>query len=115
VEEISCGFRLRYRTLDGMDRVLAQIALDFAPGGVWETADTRLRPQPGQVIFLKNGGGVMRYGADGIRISPGADGHSAWAMRDSEQAPAHVRVLLTFTTPVDHSFTITGIHNPADV
>lgn len=108
VSEIEGGFRLRYRTLDGLDRVLAQIALDFAPGGIWETGDTRLRPQAGQVIFLTGGAGSMIYGADAIRIAPGAGEHSAWAMRDSEQAPGHVRILLTFVTPVDHTFTITG-------
>ena len=31
------GFDLRFRTLDGLDRVAVQIALDFPPGGIWET------------------------------------------------------------------------------
>jgi len=52
----------------------------------------------------------MRYGSDAIRIGPGAAAHRAWQMRDAETAPAHVRVLLTFVTPVDATFTITGIH-----
>lgn len=100
------GFDFRLRTLDGLDRVAVQIALDFPPGGVWETADTRTRPAAGQTIFLKQGYGVMRYGADGIEIGPGAAAHSMWQMREAEPAPNHVRVLLTFLTPVDHSWTL---------
>ena len=108
VREIAGGFELHYKTLDGLDRSPAQIALDFLPGGVWETGDACFRPQAGQVIFLKSGRGAMSYGHDIIEIGPGAGGHRAWAMRDSEQAPGHVRVLLSFTTPVDHTFTIVG-------
>lgn len=101
VRETDDGLELHYKTLDGMDRVPAQLALDFAPGGVWETDDTALQPQPGQVIFLKSGTGRMRYGNDVIEVSPGADGHRMWAMRDAETAPGLVRVLLTFLTPVE--------------
>jgi len=36
----------------------------------------------------------------------GADAHRMWAMRDSEQAPNHVRVLMTFIAPIDHAFSI---------
>ncbi|MEJ5199147.1 MAG: hypothetical protein WHX53_09505, partial [Anaerolineae bacterium] len=100
------GFDLRYRTLDGLDRVAAQIALDFPPGGVWETADTRTKPAAGQVLFLKQGHGAMRYGHDVIEIGPGAAAHSMWQMREAEPAPNHVRVLLTFLTPVDHVWRI---------
>lgn len=106
IEEVSGGFDLHYRTLDGLERVAAQIAFDFPPGGVWETADTRLQPKAGQVLFLKQGDGTMRYGSDAIRIGPGALAHSMWQMREAETAPDHVRVLLTFLTPVDHRFTI---------
>jgi len=95
------GFDLHYQTLAGLDRVAVQIALDFPPGGVWETADTRLQPQAGQVIFLKQGYGTMRYGNDVIRLGPGASGHGMWQMREAETAPDHVRILLTFRTPVD--------------
>ena len=49
------GLDLRFRTLDGLDGVATQIALDFPPGGVWETADTRIMPAAGQAIFLKQG------------------------------------------------------------
>jgi hypothetical protein len=78
------------------------MAFDFAPGGVWETADTRTNPQAGQNIFLKQGAGTMRYGNDVIQLSPGHAEHSYWDMRAAEPAPDHVRVLLTFFTPVDH-------------
>jgi len=110
VREIANGLELHYKTLEGYDRVPAQIALDFAPGGIWETGDTCLQAQAGQVLFLKRGFGSMRYGSDAIRIGPGAAAHRAWQMRDAETAPAHVRVLLTFVTPADAKFTITGIH-----
>jgi hypothetical protein len=94
---------LRYRTLDGFPGVTAQMAFDFAPGGQWETADTCLRPVAGQVLFLKQGRGTMRYGHHVVEIDGGATAHRMWAMRDAETAPTHVRVLLTFTTPVDHA------------
>jgi len=100
------GFDLRYRTLDGLDRVATQIALDFPAGGIWETADTRTKPAAGQVLFLKQGYATMRYGHDVIEIGPGAAGHGMWQMREAEPAPNHVRVLLTFLTPVDHAWTI---------
>lgn len=105
------GLCVRYKTLTGCDRVTAQIALDFAVGGVWETGDTCFEPEAGQTIFLKNGSGTMRYpGGESIRVSPGADAHRMTRMRDAAPpaAPGLVRVLLTFTTPIDHTFTITG-------
>ncbi|MEJ5312554.1 MAG: hypothetical protein WHX52_22535 [Anaerolineae bacterium] len=101
IREVEGGFDLRYETLDGLDGVAAQVAFDFLPGGVWETDDTLTRPQAGQVLFLKQGYGMMRYGHDVIRIGPGAHAHAMWAMRDAELAPDHVRVLLTFITRVD--------------
>jgi hypothetical protein len=102
VEEVEGGFDLHLRTLNGLEHVAAQIAFDFPPGGVWETGDSRIMPQAGQVIFLKSGYGEMRYGSDAIHIGPGALAHGMWQMRDSELAPNHVRVLMTFWTPVDH-------------
>jgi len=101
IREVDGGFDLRYQILDGLDGVAAQMAFDFPPGGAWETDDTATRPQAGQVLFLKQGYGMMRYGHDVIRIGPGAYAHGMWAMRDAELAPDHVRVLLTFMTPVD--------------
>jgi hypothetical protein len=101
VQEVHEGFDLRVQTLDGLDGVAFQIAFDFAPGGVWESGDTRLAPQSGQVIFLKQGWGEMRYGSDAIRMGPGAYGHGMFAMREAEPAPGHVRILVAFRTPVD--------------
>ena len=95
------GFNLVYRTLDGLDGVAAQVAFDFPPGGIWETADNSLIPQKGQVIFLKQGAGRMRYGNDVIEISPGATAHTMWEMREAQTAPQSVRILLTYRTPVD--------------
>jgi hypothetical protein len=108
--EIEDGFQLHLRTRDGLDRATVQIAFDFPPGGVWETGDTCLRPEPGQVLFLKGGSGTMWYGNDAVRIGPGAHAHRMWRMRDAEPpgAPELVRVLMTFETPVDHAFTVTG-------
>jgi hypothetical protein len=102
VTEVDGGFNLHLQTLSGMDNVAGQIAFDFAPGGVWETVDSRFKPQAGQEIFLKQGTGTMRYGNDVIQISPGHGAHSVWQMHAAESAPDHVRVLLTFFTPVDH-------------
>jgi hypothetical protein len=110
VRLVEQGLELCYRTLQGAEGVTAQLALDFPPGGIWETGDTCLSPQAGQVIFLKQGYGTMRYGNDVIRIGPGAHAHRMWQMRDAETAPDHVRVLLTFTTPVQHTFTLEVYH-----
>ncbi len=101
IREVDGGFDLRYQTLDGLDGIAAQVAFDFPPGGVWETDDIATRPQAGQVLFLKQSYGTMRYGHDVICIGPGAYAHGMWAMRDAELAPDYVRVLLTFMTPVD--------------
>lgn len=103
------GAELRYRNTDGMDDISVQIALDFAPGGVWETGDTALRPEPGQVLFLKSGHGTMRYGAHALTVGPGAGAHRIWAMRDATPpTPGTVRVLLALLTPADHAFTVRG-------
>jgi hypothetical protein len=106
IDPIEGGLQLRYRSREGLEGVMAQIALDFAPGGTWETADTATTTQPGQIMFLKRGWGEMRYGSEVIRIEPGSDGHRMWEMRHAELAPDHVRVILAFLNPVDHAFTI---------
>jgi hypothetical protein len=99
------GFDAHYITLDGLDQVAAQIAFDFPAGGWWETEDTALCPQPGQVIFLKRGYGRMRFENDVIELGPGACAHQYQPMRHSEPpAPGMCRVLLTFVTPVNHRF-----------
>jgi hypothetical protein len=100
------GLDLHYVTLDGAPGVAVQAAFDFPPGGIWETGSARTKPGAGQVIFLKEGYGSMRYGNDVIEIGPGALAHGMWAMRDAEPAPEHVRVLLTFMTPVDCCFSL---------
>jgi hypothetical protein len=95
-----------------LDGVCAQIALDFPSGGVWETNDTSFEPPPGQVIFLKNGYGAMRYpGGDQIRVGPGADAHRMTNMRDAAQPAAGnlVRVLIPLETPIAHEFSITSV------
>lgn len=102
VTEVDGGFDLHLQTVDGMDNVAGQIAFDFTTGGIWETADSRFQPQAGQAIFLKQGSGTMRYGNDVIQLNPGHAAHGFWQMRAAEAAPEHVRVLLTFFTPIDH-------------
>ncbi len=109
IEPMTDGLTLRFRTEDGLDRVTTQVAFDFPAGGVWETDDTCFEPQAGQTIFLKKGYAAMRYGNDAIRIGPGANAHYMTRMRDAVPvAPGLVRVLMTFVTPVDHIFTVTG-------
>ncbi len=110
VRALPDGCELRYRNTDGMDNISVQIALDFAPGGVWETGDTAVQPQPGQVLFLTSGYGTMRYGAHALTIGPGAGAHRIWDMRDSTPpTPGTTRVLLALLTPTDHTFTIRGV------
>ena len=112
VTETADGFALRYQTVQGTDNVAAQIALDFPPGGIWESADTRTQTVAGQVIFLKEGWGSMRYGVDVIQFGPGHLTHGMWQMRDAESAPDHTRVLLTFFTPVDFTLQIRTLRGP---
>ena len=107
VSEIDGGIRLHYRTHENYPGVTAQIALDFAPGGIWECGDCAIKPAAGQVIFLKSGYGVMRYGRDALRIGPGANCHRTWEMRDAETAPGWVRVIIPLKTPIDYTFSIT--------
>lgn len=114
VRALPDGCELHYRTTDGMDGTPAQVALDFAPGGVWETGDTALHPQPGQVLFLTEGHGTMRYGAYALTVGPGAGAHRVWAMREATPPPpGTVRVLLALLTPIDHTFTIRGVSGGA--
>ena len=107
------GLDLHYRTLDGLDDVTAQVALDFPAGGIWETDDTALITQPGQIIFLKAGAGRMRFGHDSIEISPGSNAHRTWHMRDTEPAgQGLVRVLLPLLAPVDYRFRLRVYSSP---
>ncbi len=101
------GLDCHYQTLDGLDQVTAQVAFDFPAGGFWETGDSALRTQSGQVLFLKSGSGKMRYGNDVIEIGPGADGHRYEMMRNTTPPDTGLcRILFTFRTPIDHPFTI---------
>lgn len=107
VNAVDHGFDFHFRTVDGLDQVPVQIAFDFPAGGYWETEDTALQTQGGQVIFLKNGSGKLRLDDDVIEISGGAEGHRYYAMRHAEPVPSdQVRILITFITPVDHQFSI---------
>ena len=105
-KDADVGFDYHFQTLSGLDDIACQIALDFPVGGVWETADTRLQPAAGQLIFLKKGWGEMRYSDDVIRIESGAFAHGMWNIREAETAPDHVRILVTLKTPIDFCWRI---------
>ncbi len=112
VTEAEGGFDLHFQTVEGADGVATQLAFDFPAGGIWETDDTRLMTTAGQTIFLKRGWGSMRYGTDLIRLGPGHLTHGMWQMREAEAAPDHVRVLLTFFTPLDFTVQIRTAEGP---
>ena len=99
--------QLYYQTLDGLDKVAAQISLDFPAGGIWESEDALFMPLSGQTILHKRGKARMIYGHDVIELSCGHFQQGYLAMRNSElQKPLQVRVLLTFLTPVDFGFSL---------
>lgn len=108
------AFLFHYQTLAGPERTLVQMAVDFAPGGLWETADTLFKPAPGQHIHLKNGVARMRYGADVIEIGPGHYTHSSWAgaVPDLAGPGDLVRVLFTFETPIDFTLSLKPVWTP---
>lgn len=85
---------------------LGQIAFDFPPGGVWECDSCRVKPEAGQVMFLKEGFGRMSFGNDVIEIGPGCYGHGTWSMRDASGPGGCTRVLFTFRSPHPHKFFI---------
>ena len=106
ITEVPGGFDLYYRNSEGLSNVCAQLTFDFAPGGVWQTADTAAKPRAGDELFLRAGHGRMIYGSDVIEVGPGAAAHQMWAMRDAEGAPHQVRITIAMVTPVDQLFTI---------
>lgn len=107
LKALSNGFDAHYKTLDGLNNVLVQIAFDFPAGGFWETGDSALSTAPAQELFLKNGSGKMRFGNDVIEITGGSGAHLYEHMRASEAVLANrCRVLITFLSPVDHAFSI---------
>jgi len=108
LENLPDGLAGTLTTRGGTEGVMAQIALDFAPGGVWSTADTALQPVANQVLMLHGAAGTMRYGNDAITITGGSPTHSTWAMRDSLQLAGTARVIIPLRTPFTHRFTLRG-------
>ena len=101
IEEVDSGFNLHVKS-EGYDRVPFQIACDFVPGGELDFDSGIVRGQAAEVAFLKSGYATYHINNDAISIGPGAYAHRFWALRGSESAPTAFRVLMTFTTPVDH-------------
>ncbi len=105
IAPLADGFAFDYHTLDGLDGVPAQIALDFAPGAIWESAGTALVPAAGQTLFLTAGSARLVYPDCVVEISPGADAHRTWQMRDAEPvSSASIRILIPLLTPLRHRF-----------
>ncbi|MFP4105783.1 MAG: hypothetical protein ACLFVU_06780 [Phycisphaerae bacterium] len=107
IRRIADGLELTLKSIGGLDDVASQIAMDFPAGGFWETGDTATITQPGQVMVLKGGAGSMRFGHDVLAIGPGSGAHTTLAMRDTTGPGDNARVLMTFLTPIDHTFRIT--------
>lgn len=101
IEEVDSGFNLHIKS-EGYDRVPFQIACDFVPGGELDFHSGIVRGQAAEVAFLKSGYATYHINNDAISIGPGAYAHRFWALRGSESAPTAFRVLMTFTTPMDH-------------
>ena len=102
------GVHLLYQTLDGLDKVAAQISLDFPVGGIWESEDALFAPAAGQTILHKRGKARMIYNQDVIELSSGHYQQGYLAMRNSEPQKANqVRILLTFLTPIDFRLSLT--------
>ena len=102
VKEVGRGFDVQLVTAEPFDNIPVQIAFDFGPDGVFDFEDGIVQGRAGKVLFLRNGAGIYHVGQDAISIGPGAFAHRMWDMRNSESAPHAFRVLMTFTTPVDH-------------
>jgi hypothetical protein len=80
--------RVRYQTLNGLDRVTHAGCPGLSSRGcLGGQATPVLRPAPGRTIFLKQGYGTMRYGNDSIRIGPGADAHRMTPMPRLHSGP----------------------------
>jgi hypothetical protein len=100
VRERGDRITLDLRSTQVPDGTLVAVAFDFPAGGVWETRDAALEPAPGQEIFLRQGSGRMRYGADWIEIGPGDEAHRMWRMRDASADKSLVRVVIALEAPV---------------
>ncbi len=103
LREITDALELHYKSLSGLPMGSVLFALDFAPGGVWETPDGAVRTLPGQVLHLKEDRGRMRYGRDCVQLELGPKKEGQRRLRDAPAAPEFVRVLIAFETPADES------------
>jgi len=106
LRELTNALELHYKSLTGLPMGSVMFALDFAPGGVWETLDGAIRATPGQVLHLKEGRGRMRYGRDCVDLEIGELRVGARRLRDAPPAPEFVRLLIAFETPADESMKI---------
>jgi hypothetical protein len=106
LREVADGFECHLVSEGSVPGVTSQIAFDFAPGGIWETASCALETRADQVLVLRDGLGAMRYGLDRITIGPGADAHRTWRLRDATSHAGLVRVIIPLLTPLDQRFSI---------
>ena len=105
VRQVEQGFDLCYKTLDGLDRVVSQIAFDFPRAASGKPKTRASSRKPGKSSFSN----AVRRDALWRRCNPnraGHDAHRMWQIRDAEPAPQHVRALMTFVTPIEHAFSI---------
>ncbi len=112
VRPLDDGVSLELTNTDGLADTPGQIALDFAPGGRWESPADLFTPQPGSSIVLRRGPASMRYGPDAISIEtdpdPARSAHTWPAMRDAPAPGDCVRVVIPLVTPVNIRVTLTG-------
>lgn len=106
LREITDALELQYKSLSGLPMGSVLFALDFAPGGVWETPDGSVRALPGQVLQLKEGRGRMRYGRDCVELQLGPIKEGQRRLRDAPVAAEFVRILIAFETPADEAMKI---------
>ena len=108
VRWVKGGLSLSLRSTRAPAGVLVQIAFDFAPGGHWQSGECALIPAAGQVLHLRHGRAVMRYGPDAIELHGGAAGHDWLTVRDGTTWPQGPRVVVNLRTPVEHTMTLRG-------
>ncbi len=105
VSEVPGGVDLLIRPEGGLDRVLFEIALEFAPGGEWESNELLVSGQAGTSVALKSGSGVYRAGSDCIQAGPGLDMHRM-QMRNADDPGDRFRLRLTGVTPFEHTLNL---------
>lgn len=108
VRWVEDGLSLSLHSTRAPAGVLVQLAFDFAPGGHWQGSDCALVPAAGQVMHLRHGRAVMRYGPDAIELDGGAAGHDWLTVRDGTTWPQGPRVVVNLRTPVEHTMTLRG-------